>query len=351
MQPPMIPAAVRRQRFVFTSTLDGADAQGTFDPRAEVQVRRAFERLRNALTEQGAGRSDVAGLSAHVADWSLRALVEAETRASFDATPGLRVTPMPLPDGALVHVQAVAHVAAADGERLFMTPAVGAHRSAGALPAAVQDEIASALEGVCERVTAAGGSPDDLVHFWAFAREGVVAGDFTPSWLARFPRAGDRPARKTWLRLPLPFGDERVVFQATALIGAGRRSNYEVFGVRHNDPLPLGARVGALFMSSGVLSSDPHPTDPAGLGPIPPSLGAQLTNAFAALERLMRDQGGTFDNVALLGALLAERADMPALQAEIAARWPAERRPALQLWPLPPTNPQQKVQLFASAVF
>jgi len=127
-------------------------------------------------------------------------------------------------------------------------------------------------------VRVAGGSPDDIVHFLAFARDGITADDFTPSWLARFPNEGDRPARKTWMRLPLPFGDERIVFQATAMIGGGQRSNYEVFGVRHREPLPLGARVGPLFMSSGIPGTTPHESDPAGLGPFPATLGEQLDN-------------------------------------------------------------------------
>ena len=36
----------------------------------------------------------------------------------------------------------------------------------------------SALDEVCRRVSAAGGSPSEIVHFWAFAREGITADDF-----------------------------------------------------------------------------------------------------------------------------------------------------------------------------
>jgi enamine deaminase RidA (YjgF/YER057c/UK114 family) len=320
---------------VFTSTIDGTD------------VPEAFSQLQTALAEQGAGPNGIVGMSAHVADWSLHESVVAAARAASIDITHLRVTPMPLPSGSLVHLQAVASTSATG---VFMTGAVGARRRNGVLPADVRDEIASALDEVCEQVSAAGGSPDDLVHFWAFAREGIVADDFTPSWLARFPTEGNRPARKTWMRLPLAFGDERIVFQATAVIGGGRRSNYEVFGVRHREPLPLGARVGPLFMSSGIPGTTPHESDPAGIGPFPATLGEQIDNAFAALDRMMHDQGGTLDNVALLGTILADAADLPALHAAIAARWPVDRRPALQIWPFPPTNVQQRVQLFASAV-
>jgi enamine deaminase RidA (YjgF/YER057c/UK114 family) len=346
----MLPDAARRGHYVFSSTLDGADMLGVLDPRADVQIRLALERLRRVLEEQGAAATDVVGLSAHVADWSLREPVLAAVRKIFESDAFVRVIPMPLPPGTLVEVQAIACVGSAEGGRAFMTSAIGARRRNGALPADVRDEIASALEEVCERVTAAGGSPDELVHVWAFAREGIGAEDFTPSWLARFPNEGDRPARKTWMRLAGPFGDERVVFQATAVIGGGPRSNYEVFGVRHREPLPLGTRVGPLFMSSGIPSNAPHESDPAGLGPIPGTLQEHFDNAFASLTRLMRDQNGTLENVGLLGALLGDPADLPALRSEILGRWPADRLPALQLWSLPPTNPQQRVQLFASAV-
>jgi enamine deaminase RidA (YjgF/YER057c/UK114 family) len=334
MQSSTIPSAVRRRGLVFTSTLDGA----------EVSV--AFERLRRTLDEHGATPAQVVGMSAHLADWSQHDAVLAAARAAAIPTGGLRVTPMPLPDGVAVQLQALACADATDG-RPFMTAAVGAKTLGGE----VRDEIAGALDAVCARVVEAGGSPDDLVHLWTFARSGIVADDFTPSWVARFPTFGDRPARKTWMRLERPFGAERIVFQATAMIGGRKRSNYEVFGVRHQEPLPLGARVGALFMSSGIPGTDPHATDEGGIGPFPPTLERQCANAFTALESMMRDAGGTLDNVALLGAILTDPADLQGLHREIADRWGPERRPALQLWSLPPTNPNQRIQLFASAVF
>ena len=55
---------------------------------------------------------------------------------------------MPLPAGEHVQLQAVASTTDA-GARVFMTPAVGARRRAGALPADARDEIASALDETC----------------------------------------------------------------------------------------------------------------------------------------------------------------------------------------------------------
>ena len=345
----MIPPAVRRNEYVFTSTLDGAAAGGELDSRTEVQLQRAFEKLPAALASAGAMLDEVVQVGVYLAEWQAAPLIDGPWRALFgddgDA-PARRITQMFMPPGHRAQIQATA----AAGKRLFVTPSVDGRDADGTLPADAGDEIDRALGKVCDLVAAAGGTTGDLLHFWAFAADGVVAGDFTPSWLRRFPNAGDRPARKTFLRAPLR-GDERITLQATALIGAGRRSNHEVPGVRHRDPLPMGARLGNLFMSSGILANASDPNDPEGLGPLGETLADQLRNAFGTLERLLTDQGGSLRNVAHLGALVNQYDYVPALHQAMAERFATADMPALQLWSLPMASPQQMIQLFATAVF
>lgn len=345
----MIPRAVRRGDYVFTSTLDGAEACGELDPNADVQLRRAFQKLPAALETVGATLDEVVQVGVYLADSAFQPLVEASWRALFGqgCSPARRITEMFLPLGGLAQIQATA---VTGGRRLFVTSTVDGRRPNGELPAEVRDEIDMALGKVCDLVTAAGGTPDDLLHFWAFAADGVVAVDFSDSWLKRFPHAGDRPARKTFLRAPL-HGEQRIYFQATALLGGGRRTNYEVPGVRHRDPLPMGARIGDVFMSSGILGNAPDPNEPEGLGPLPETLGEQLSCAFGTLERLMTDQGGSLRNVAHLGALVNSYDHVPALHQAMADRFPPEQVPPLQLWSMPMASPLQMIQLFATAVF
>ena len=343
----MIPPAARRGDYAFTSSLDG------------------FEQLGPALASVDLGLDDIVQVNIAVADAEQRAGINAPWRALFgqpESWPALRMTQMTMPPGIPMQIQATA-VAAGGGRKailaagvggsrvgdLFVTSSVSGRTKDGSLPAELGAEIASALDNVCALVTDAGGSPDDLLHFWAFAVEGVVATDFTPSWLARFPHQGNRPARKTFLRATLS-GPERVTFQATAKIGGGKRTNQEVPWVKHNDPLPMAARIGNLFMTSGILGNPPDRNAENGLGPLDPTIGRQLEDTFANLDELLVAQGANMTDVVLLGAILPNYADFGTLQHAITSRYPPDRTPALQLWNMPLAAANQKVQLFATAV-
>jgi enamine deaminase RidA (YjgF/YER057c/UK114 family) len=343
----MIPPAARRGDYAFTSTLD------------------AFDQLLPALASVDLGLADIVQVNISVADAEQRAGINPTWRALFgqpESWPALRMTQMTMPPGVPMQIQATA-VAAGGGRKailaagvggsrvgdLFVTSSVSGRSADGTLPTELKDEIAQALDNVCALVKDAGGSPDDLLHFWAFAIDGVVATDFTPSWLARFPTDGDRPARKTFLRAALS-GPERVTFQATAKIGGGKRTNHEVPWVKHNDPLPMGARIGNLFMTSGVLGNPPDASAANGLGPLAPTIAGQLADTFANLDALLVAQNAKMTDVVLIGAILPNYADLGTLQQAITSRFPSDRTPALQLWNMPLAAANQKIQLFATAV-
>lgn len=343
----MIPPAARRGDYAFTSTLD------------------AFDQLLPALASVGLGLDDIVQVNISVADAEQRAGINAPWRALFgkpESWPALRMTQMTMPPGVPMQIQATA-VAAGGGRKailaagvggsrvgdLFVTSSVSGRKADGSLPTELKDEIAQALDNVCALVKDAGGSPDDLLHFWAFAVDGVVATDFTPSWLARFPTDGNRPARKTFLRATLS-GPERVTFQATAKIGGGKRANQEVPWVKHSDPLPMAARIGNLLMTSGILGNKPDANAPNGLGPLDPTIGGQLDDTFANLDALLVAQNAKMTDVVHFGAILPNYADLGTLQHAITSRFPPDRTPALQLWNMPLAAANQKLQLFATAV-
>ena len=73
-------------------------------------------------------------------------------------------------------------------------------------------------------------------------------------WVNDYPNFGDRPARKT-----VPYdlaGDTQIQVQLTGYLGA-RRKNYEVPGIGHEDPIPMGSSCGPLLQSSGMFGIDP----------------------------------------------------------------------------------------------
>jgi enamine deaminase RidA (YjgF/YER057c/UK114 family) len=368
----MIPLAVRRGAYVFTSTLDGENENGFMDTEPLAQLEAAFGKLPGALASVGAKPSELVAITIAIADDEYAAVAAELWRSIFGERgggPAARITTMALPFGHLVHIFGTAIVGASrqsvpppagmpDGTfagaarcgDLCVTSALDGRRADGSYPTAIDDEIAQAFDNVAACVIAAGGTSDDLLHYWAFAAPGIVAGDFTQSWLARFPLAGQRPARKTFLNAPL-IGPARVVLQATALIGGGARSNYEVPWVRHKDPLPMAARIGDLFMSSGLLPNVPDPEAATGIGPIPPTLEEQLVQSIATLAALLAERGGHLSDVACIGAVLKDYTDLPRVNAFLCERFGTERMPAVQLWSLPLAVPEQVVQLFATAVF
>lgn len=75
-----------------------------------------------------------------------------------------------------------------------------------------------------------------------------------PPWLDLFPDEADRPARKT-THVPLAEG-VHVELEAVGVRGATRQP-VEIEGVRHKDPLPMGARLGRYVFSSVIVPDVP----------------------------------------------------------------------------------------------
>jgi 2-iminobutanoate/2-iminopropanoate deaminase len=365
------PVAVRRGEYVFTSMLKGSNPDGSFDPSGEVQLRRAWEKLPDAIASAGATLDDVVSVGVHVADHALRPHISAKWVELFpDAKnrPARRTTAMKMPAGELAHIQAVAVVGGGRKNfevpgvphkdplpggamvgKLLVSSAVNGQVPNGALREGVAAQIDQAYLNVQTLLKQAGATLDDIVHFWVFMKEEFDIDTLVEKWCGVFPTDGDRPARKTFLRSDIQ-GDQWVQMQFTALVGGGKRRNIEVPGVHHRDPIPMAARIGKLFMSSGVPGVKPDPDEHTPGGKPADTLDEQLLYAFGNLETLMKDQGGTLANVAHLGALIASYDVVPALFDAIAQRWPANP-PAVQLWGMPVPSPTMKVQLYGTAVF
>jgi len=97
-------------------------------------------------------------------------------------------------------------------------------------------------------------------------------------WVKDYPNFGDRPARKT-----LPYdlaGETQIQVQLTGRLGA-KRKNYEVPGVGHDDPIPMGSSIGPLLQSSGMFG-----IDPATKASVVPLLRRQLASEPLAVKSL-----------------------------------------------------------------
>jgi 2-iminobutanoate/2-iminopropanoate deaminase len=365
------PAAVKRGRYVFTSSLNGAAANGSLDPSGEVQLQRAWAKLPEALASAGATLDDVVQVGVSIADHALRPYISPKWLELFPdarSRPARRTTAMRLPPGELAHIQATAVIGG--GRRnielpgvphkdplpggaivgnLLVSSAINGQVPNGAVREGVAAQIDQAYLNVRSLLAEAGASLDDIVHFWVFMKEELDIDTLVEKWLGVFPVDGDRPARKSFLRADLQ-GGQQVHMQLTALIGGGKRSNWEVPHVHHRDPIPMAARVGDLFMTSGVPGVKPDPDEHTPGGKPAEGLPDQLLYGFANLETMMKQQGGALQDVAHLGALVSNFDHLPALHDAIAQRWPDGRRPTLQLWGMPMPNDRMLVQLYGSAV-
>lgn len=362
--------ATRHGEYVFTSTLTGAAADGSFSPDGPVQLREAFAKLPVVLAAAGARLHDVVQVAVTVSDLALRAEVDAPYTELFHdpaTRPARRTTCTALPPGELAQVQAVAVVA---GERAAFTvpglvpegevPTVsragklvvsstldGRDPETGELVPGSADQIARAYANAKLAIEAAGGTMADIVHCWVFLKVELDIDTLVEKWLEAFPEEGNRPARKSFLNATLP-GDDLIHLQFTAVLG-DQRKNFEVPGVHHRDPIPMGARVGNLFMTSGVFGIEPDPNATTQMPP-PEGLDAQLTQAFANLQSMLAEQQAGLQNVAHLGVLVQKAEDRPAVLDAIAERFDHERSVAVHFWGMPLPSPAFLVQLYATAV-
>jgi 2-iminobutanoate/2-iminopropanoate deaminase len=90
-----------------------------------------------------------------------------------------------------------------------------------------------------------------------------------------------------------------------------RPRSIEVEGVSHgNAPIPMGARVGNILYSSGIMGKDPS-TDT-----LPPDGPSQARFMFQNLRTLLANGGATLDDVVRLTAYVKDNGQREALNAE-----------------------------------
>ena len=90
-----------------------------------------------------------------------------------------------------------------------------------------------------------------------------------------------------------------------------RPRSIEVEGVSHgNAPIPMGARVGNMLFSSGIMGKDPA-TDA-----LPPDAASQARFVFANLRTLLANGGAALQDVAHVKAYVADNAYRDALNHE-----------------------------------
>jgi 2-iminobutanoate/2-iminopropanoate deaminase len=362
-----IPMGVRLGDSFFSSSIPGRNpTTGALGDSAEEQFALAFRNMKSLVEQAGLKTDDIAHVTVFITDASGRQLINKPWLEIFSDEhnrPARKTTTYPLPQGVVVQLQALA--VASGGRRPLEIPGLshrdplpmGAKASnrvyssviGGQDPktnkqvAGTEQQMNQAFENMRALVEQAGGSVNDIGLVWVFLRDKADQPAMIDAWLKMFPTDGDRPARKTIMYDELKGRETLVQLQFTAALG-GKRRNFEIPGVGHHDPIPMGASVGNTFFSSGIGGSDPE------TGKQAETLETQAVLAFKNLRALMAQAGASLDSVAHLTILLRDyRAENVVVQNLVETFPDKDKRPAchMMVLGLPGTN---QIQLHAAGI-
>jgi 2-iminobutanoate/2-iminopropanoate deaminase len=337
-------SATRIGDLIFTSGVPGIDPRSGELPSApEKQFALAFENLQALLEKAGATPDAVGLITVFTPDRGGRAFINAPWLKMYPTAdrPARKTNHAPLPLGLAVQVSAVAVL---DGKRTSLGIPGLSHKDPLPMGASVGRYVFSSVfapedpangrlvEGALAQIKRvfdngglllreAGGGEDNINHYWVFMKDFSWQPAMVEHWVGRWPTFGDRPARKT-VPYELPAGSE-IQTQLTAVLGA-RRENFEVPGVGHHDPIPMGSRVGPLLQSSGIYGIDPAN------GKVVDGRDRQTDMVLRITEGLMEQARGTVDDIAALTIMLQDFGDVSYFRSRLRSLFPDERNgPAL----------------------
>jgi enamine deaminase RidA (YjgF/YER057c/UK114 family) len=170
------------------------------------------------------------------------------------------------------------------------------------------------LERLLER---AGVGRGQLLRIVGYMRDLKDKDVLNVAMVARFPDPSHRPVHK-YVPAALPEGVE-FALQALAVDGAERRI-IEMEGIKHNDPISLGAVAGNVFVSSRVQ---------ARLEPTAREQAARLIDGHA--RALMEQIGGSLTDVTQLVWGIGDPAFEADVLEECSKHWPPERMPRVDI--------------------
>jgi 2-iminobutanoate/2-iminopropanoate deaminase len=357
-------AAATIGNMVFTSGVPGIDlATGALGRGAEQQFELAFANLVRLLQMAGAGPETIGLLTVFIPDRTNRAYINKDWLQLFPGAnrPARKTNQAPLPKGLEIQLMATAVLGKARepleipglshkdplpmgaklGSVVFSSVIAPEDPKDGKLVAGPLPQIDRCFENMKLMMKAAGGDDSGINHVWVFMKDFAYQPAMVERWVNDFPTFGDRPARKT-----LPYdlaGDTQIQVQLTGYLG-GARKNYEIPGVGHEDPIPMGSSMGPLLHSSGMFGIDPS------TGKRVEGLEAQLEIGLRNVRSLLEEARTNTHAVVHLTVMLQDFADAPRIGAALANVFPdPNRAPAVKFvnYRMPP---HWRVQFHVTAI-
>lgn len=338
-------AATQIGNMIYTSGVPGIDLKtGQPEEGPERQFARAFDNLMALLQKLGAGPDSIGLLTVWIPGRDHRAFINKDWLRVFPNSnrPARKTNQAPLPAGLDVQLMAacvlgesrvpveipgLSHkdplpMGARMGPMVFSSVIAPEDPPNGKLVAGALPQIDRAFENMKLFMRSAGGSDSEINHAWVFMKDFTFQPPMVERWVKDYPQFGNRPARKT-----LPYdlaGDTQIQVQITGHLGAARK-NYEIPGVGHDDPIPMGSSIGPLLQSSGMFGIDPA------TGKRVEGLQPQLTHALNNIRGLLDQADMTPEHVTHLTVMLQDYADAPRVLDALRTLFPdSESGPALK---------------------
>jgi enamine deaminase RidA (YjgF/YER057c/UK114 family) len=323
------------------AALNGADpVTGAQPPSPEAQFQQAFANLIAVLRARDLSPEEVGRVTVLTPDRSYRPFINAPWLSCFPGPgrPARRTTHVPLPAGEYVElvavgvrgarrtaleIEGVRHkdplpMGALLGSCLYSS-AIVADAPSGTMPNGI-DAIRQAFGNLTSLLSVAGGTLADVAHVSVYLGRWDLHDDMVDTWVETWPDDRSRPTRKTFW-----YPSVSIQLHCDAILG-GHRANYEIEGLGHRDPIPMGAVTGGMFTTSGIDGRDPA------TGRAPRHVGPQARQALANLRSLLATARLGPDDLLHVDALVGQLR----YSEEVLAEWRA-------VWPDPGTSPTLQV--------
>ncbi len=186
-------------------------------------------------------------------------------------------------------------------------------------PAGFEAQLRAAVQNLEAMLRRAGATLREVGHVSVFMSDLANRPTLNSVWSELYPDPNDRPPH-TYVPARLPEGE--LVRLGVIAVPSGQRRVLEIPGLRHHDPMSMGATIGGLLFSSRIVGTD------TATGITPPDPADQAEHAFRNARTLLERAGGDPDNLTQVTAYIGHHA----YRADVEAAW-------AKLFPDPATRP------------
>jgi len=261
-----MPIGLRVNGHIYAGNLTGAHpVTGVIELNPEEQLMQALGLLRHAVERAGGGLQHVRRVIASVADPADGELVELTLSDSLRGAE-IETDVTPLPPGQLVRLDVFAALedekerpellrvgivpaGVRIGDVVFSAGVTAADPETGAVSGDTGAQMRAAFANLDRLMAEASTDRGSILRIGGYLRDLGEKDVLNRAMVEIFPDASQRPVHK-YVPAALPPG-VNICLQVIARSGV-EREIIEIDGIKHNDPISLGARAGNLLVSSRV---------------------------------------------------------------------------------------------------